>query len=166
MESSLDKMREALAEVQANVAESMEALLPGVMQAAEDAARQDFERRAALLLASIQAQLEAAKAARMLGVASSDIAGLVVVPVIVEPGKGQSYHQRNRNPQNPGVFHVAEAAHGVPVFAVCLAPGSGGPFGQYAPFEEALRRGLPPGKYRFVGALVREEAGAGEGSAS
>lgn len=113
MESSLDKMREALAEVQANVAESMEALLPGVMQAAEDAARQDFERRAALLLASIQAQLEAAKAARMLGVASSDIAGLVVVPVIV----GEVSHGREIE---DGTFRRVAGQVGQVAFAIQL----------------------------------------------
>lgn len=159
MESSLDKMREALAEVQANVAESMEALLPGVMQAAEDAARQDFERRAALLLASIQAQLEAAKAARMLGVASSDIAGLVVVPVIV----GEVSHGREIE---DGTFRRVAGQVGQVAFAIQLGASRHSAFGYNLPFEDVLRRGLPPGKYRFVGAMVREEAGAGEGSAS
>lgn len=159
MESSIDQLSAALDAVQANVAAEMGALMPGILRVAEDAARQDFERRAALLLASIQAQLEAAKAARMLGVASSDIAGLVVVPVVV----GEVSHGREIE---DGTFRRVAGQVGQVAFAIQLGASRHSAFGYNLPFEDVLRRGLPPGKYRFVGAMVREEAGAGEGSAS
>lgn len=160
MDAQIDGVVAALDALKAHVRAEVDALQQGVLTAAAEATAQAFHARATRLEQDIQVQIDAVKAARMLGVASSALAGLVAVPVVVVPEGSGYYPWRVQPSEGDGIFRIGEAAAGTPAFAVQLTAHANAAIQHHPPFEEALRRGLPPGRYRFIGALVREEAGA------
>lgn len=130
-------------DVQIELEKAIDALAERAPELARTAAQSALDSATSELRRQLEAKFAALEAAKTLGIASEALAGLVTKEVVVS--------------EHTGSDTVGAARPGDPGFSIVLADRYGTPtnFGQ-AHFD-ALRRGLSPGKYRLIVALVREE---------
>lgn len=134
----------ALWNLQLELEKAIDAMAERAPELARTAAQSALDSATSELRRQVEAKFAALEAAKTLGIASEALAGLITKEVVVVS-------------EHTGSDTVGAARPGDPGFSIVLADRYGTPanFGQ-AHFD-ALRRGLSPGKYRLIAALVRAE---------